>query len=263
MLFDLHNDLITSGLDASGMREAAKGYSHALRGAVLVFWSSKSTGLPPQADMPKGKNLYFAVEDLYFFTPDNDDELLRYSPVYCSLTWNYDNALAGGAYGDGGLTELGRETVEFLNKNKIAVDAAHLNRKSFYEVAERAERFIDSHTFISDLFKHPRNISFSMIDIIVRGGGLVGLTPVRSFMGNNADLNSYVRGIDVFLQRFGDDNLCIGTDFNGSVDFPYELKSYDGFRQVEEYLLKSGYSNKTVDKIFYKNAVKFFALGER
>lgn len=67
MLFDLHNDLITSVLGRNEMRAEAEKYSRSLMGAVLVFWSTKSTGLPMKKDVPKGKNLHFAVEDLHFF----------------------------------------------------------------------------------------------------------------------------------------------------------------------------------------------------
>lgn len=97
------------------------------------------------------------------------------------MTWNYDNALAGGALEKAGLTDLGKYAVDFLNRNGIVVDTAHLNAKSFFDVSERAERIINSHTFIPDLHPHPRNISFCQAAKIVSSGGLVGMTPVNAF----------------------------------------------------------------------------------
>ena len=58
--------------------------------------------------------------------------------------------------------------------------------------------------------------------------------------------------------KFGDNNLSIGSDFNGTDYLPYQLKNYDGFYLLKELLLKQGYSNETIDKIFYKNAENYF-----
>ena len=261
MIFDLHNDLLTVGFGGKKIAELAAGYCDALRGVVLVFWSTRSISLPEKNVLPSNEKLLFAVEDLHFFRPDREAELLKFSPVYCGLTWNYDNSLAGGALGESGITDLGKYTVEFLNRNGISVDTAHLNEKSFFDVSELAERIINSHTFISDIHPHPRNISFNQAEKIVSAGGLVGLTPVNAFTGGGLD--SYMRGMDGFLQRFGDGNLCIGTDFNGSDDFPEQLKDYGGFAAVRERLVELGYTEKTIKKIFYKNAVDFFRRQEK
>ena len=261
MIFDLHNDLLTADFDKKKISELAADYCDMLMGVVLVFWSTRLRSLPAKNSLPSGGKLLFAVEDLHFFRQETEAELLRFSPVYCGLTWNYDNALAGGALGESGITDLGKYAVDFLNRNGIVVDTAHLNAKSFFDVSERAERIINSHTFISDLHPHPRNISFCQAAKIVSSGGLVGLTPVNAFTGGGFD--SYIRGIDGFLQRFGDGNLCVGTDFNGSDDFPENLTDYGGFVDVRENLEKLGYSENTIEKIFYKNAVDYFRLQEK
>ena len=78
------------------IEKIALGYADRLRGVVLAFWSTNYLSLP-EIRLPRRQNLFFAVEDMHFFTPEHADNLIRLSPVYCGLTWNYDNGLAGGA----------------------------------------------------------------------------------------------------------------------------------------------------------------------
>lgn len=254
-MFDLHNDLITSGLGAKKIADIAQTYSRTQKGVVLAFWSTEHSSIPDLSFIPRRDNLYFAVEDMHFFGFSLSEKLLSLKPVYCGLTWNFDNGLAGGALSGGTLTEKGKSVISFLNENGIAVDTAHLNKQSFYEVVDAAETVIDSHTFVYDINPHPRNITFEQIEIIVKRGGLVGFTPVVGFVGGGVD--RFVTGIDECLQRFGDDRFAIGTDINGSVDFPRELTDYDGYKVLGMKLSKLGYSSETIDKLMNKNAAEF------
>ncbi len=254
-MFDLHNDLITSGQDKKAIIEIAENYSRNEMGVVLAFWSTEHSAIPDLSYLPERKNLYFAVEDMHFFDFSDADRLLKLRPVYCGLTWNFDNGLAGGALSCGRLTAKGKNVLRFLNSNAIAADTAHLNRQSFYDVIDTAETVINSHTFIYDINPHPRNITFGQIEAIVNRGGLVGFTPVRSFVGGGVD--GYVSGIDKCLQRFGDENFAIGTDINGSTDFPDELTDYSGYKVVVEKLFRLGYSVRTLDKLMNLNAAEF------
>ena len=64
-----------------------------------------------------------------------------------TLTWNAPNEIASGAFSDGGLTEFGKEVIKKCEKLKMIIDVSHLNRQSFFDVAENTERpFIASHS---------------------------------------------------------------------------------------------------------------------
>ena len=257
MLFDLHNDLLTA-VAPKDFGTIAIRYSDELAGAVLAFWSTNYSEIP-EFEIPKRNNLYFAVEDMHFFDPSKPKRLLELKPVYCGLTWNYDNGLAGGAYSDGGLTDKGKEVIDFLNDNDIAVDLAHLNERSFFEIIERANRPIVSHAFVSEFHAHKRNISFRQIESIVERRGVIGLTPVNDFTGGG--LGAFVRGIATLIDRFGDDNFAIGTDINGSKDFPEELGDYKGYDTFAAVLIALGYDDETINKITHLNAAKYVGNG--
>ena len=84
----------------------------------------------------------------------------------------------------------------------------------------------------------------------------MGLTAVRDFIGGNSSAD-YIRLIDGFVQKFGIDGACIGTDFHGTE--PLEnLRNYDDFEQIEYALENLGYESADVRKIFYDNANNYF-----
>lgn len=257
MIFDLHNDLLTAKTATEAKTIALK-YSDEQKGIVLAFWSTNYTEIP-DFEMPRRDNLFFAVEDMHFFGIDMAEKVLGLKPVYCGLTWNYDNGLAGGAYSDGRLTGKGKEMIGFLNDNDIAVDLAHLNERSFFDAIERAKRPIVSHTFVSDFHAHKRNISFEQIEAVIERNGIIGLTPINDFTGGG--FGSFVSGVACLIDKFGDDSFAIGTDLYGSEDFPDELSDYAGYSVFEKALSGMGYGQKTIEKIMYLNAAKYVGNG--
>ena len=69
-----------------------------------------------------------------------------------SLTWDGENAWAQGCRGDPrcGLTASGREAVRQMETRHILPDAAHLNRRGFWELLEVTARpIVVSHTAVS------------------------------------------------------------------------------------------------------------------
>jgi membrane dipeptidase len=176
------------------------------------------------------------------------------------LTWNKDNILAGGCEGCGHLTSFGSETISRLNENKITIDTAHLNEKSFMEVANIADRIICSHTAFSGVFDAKRNLKDYQIKMIIDRGGIIGLNLVSHFLSpsKKSDKFDIIRHIEYFLDKYGDANLCFGTDYFGAPDIVKVFNQYNKLPTIEKELKKIGYSDETIARIFYKNAEKFF-----
>lgn len=269
MIYDLHNDLITGDINPSLYGAyLLKAESEGVRAVILAFWTTRLRGV--SADMlnayaerfkrlNSGIELSFAMEDLHFITEETLS-LLNVIPLkYAGLTWNGDNALAGGALGCQGLTQLGRTVLKECGRLDITVDTAHLNCKSFYEVLQAHEgRVMNSHCCFDAVCSHPRNLDDRQIEALIERGGIIGLTLERSFLTRGrAGLDDVIRHIEHFTQKFGCDNICIGSDFNGSSP-PEQISGYEDFRLVKTGLLKRGYSESGVEKIFYRNAQQFF-----
>lgn len=258
MLYDLHNDFAT--------KYGYSRYDGYLRSAgdttvTAAIFTSEMHGdialaVGKIADRLKPKGIPTAIEDIGFSAENElfrDFDFSEYS--YCSLTWNGENAFAGGAFSDGTLTSLGRRAIERLNSCGCALDTAHLNKMSFFAAADASARVLCSHTGFNG---HPRSLDENRIKTIVSRGGIIGLSVVTAFT-DATDVRSFACVIDGFVERYGEDNLAIGTDFCGTRDLPHGIRGYRDFEKVRAALTRMGYGENSINKIFYANAKNFFA----
>ncbi len=264
-IFDLHNDFLTA-LHNNGKQDKYL-LKEKERDTIMALWTTNLTNGQIEKQMQramslkeKHNNLYFAIEDFGFVNAENYQKVIDTKPVYIGLTWNDENMLAGGAYSNGELTKLGKHIIDKLNSDKIVIDTAHLNEKSFIGVANTSNKIICSHTAFSGVFDHKRNLKDYQIKIIVERGGLIGLCLCDDFLSpyKKVTIEDYANHIEYFLDKYGDNNLAIGTDFYGTKKLPKGIKRYSDLKKVEILLTKNGYSDKTIAKIFYKNAENFF-----
>ncbi|MBE5731240.1 MAG: hypothetical protein E7350_04760 [Clostridiales bacterium] len=242
--FDLHNDALTCGA------KTVKG------DIIYAVWTSRLSYYAAVNLLNTGVGKMLAVEDCAVFA-DNPRILEKYDLMYVGLTWNTYNGLAGGAYSTEGLSAKGVEMINFLNQNHIPVDTAHLGKSSFFDVVDKANKVLCSHTCFYDINNHPRNLTAAQISAIINSGGIVGLCFVGDFLGEPT-VECVIRHIDWFLTRFGDKNLAIGTDFYGTSNLPQGLKSYDGMDSLVLAMIRQGYSDSTIRKVLYTNAATYF-----
>jgi membrane dipeptidase len=206
-----------------------------------------------------GTNILLSIEDIGFLNYENLNILNALRLFSVTLTWNYKNALAGGAYTDEGISKFGFYVLDYLRDKKITVDTAHLSANSFYDFVKVNTRpILNSHTCFSKINKHCRNVDEEQIKIIKQSGGFIGLSLVPQFLTDekNCTVKDLFRHIDYFAQNFGIDNIGIGSDFYGS-DCVEGLGDYYGFESLGSELSSNGYKEDDIDKIFYKNYCNF------
>ena len=205
-------------------------------------------------------NLFLSYENLGFLNSKNIFKLLISNPVYCSLTWNYDNKLAGGCLEQSGLSSFGEKVVKTLENNKIFIDVAHLNERSFMDVAKISSLpLICSHAAFFGVCQNFRNLKDYQLKIITESGGLVGLCFVGKFLtlSKKATIDDVVKNILYFVNLFGTTKgLAIGSDFFGTSDLPQNLSNYKQFCLIYEKLLSFGFSDADIDNLFYNNAAE-------
>ncbi len=257
-MFDLHNDFPTA-LPQSAYRSYYGGAIDALGdGAQItsVIWTSELRSAQAVTEITQKLipfNAPIAIEDLGILGDCFDT--FDFSPYfYCSLTWNYDNDFAGGALEDGTLSAKGRALIDLLNASSVAVDLAHLNRRSFYEALECARRPMCSHTGFAD---HPRCLDARQVSALIERGAPIGICAVIAFTGA-ATVKELAQTICDFCMKYGDDNLCIGTDFNGSNNLPVGFESYADVGRLREELSSLGLSEPQIQKVLFGNATRFY-----
>ncbi|MCL2062155.1 MAG: membrane dipeptidase [Firmicutes bacterium] len=264
-VFDLHNDLPTRGFSEE---EVAAAYAaQTPHRIVSAFYTTQMRA--PLAFIngyikkyPVSQSRLYAVEDMGFVKGVSCIDAVCALPVlYAGICWNGENALGGGAGSSAGLSPLGEIALQKLTSAGITADTAHLNEKTFYQVCDRVAVPINSHTCLHSVCAHPRNLTNAQIRLILSRGGIIGLTLVAQFMGKPeaaATRADYVRQIDTFIQAFGINGLCIGTDFNGT-DPVKGLSTYTEFALLADDLQGLGYTQQDINKIFFVHADNFFS----
>ena len=173
-----------------------------------------------------------------------------------TLTWNGENAIAGGSKSDKALTDFGKAVIEKMNKINMAVDLSHLNDKSFFEVIALAEKPLASHSNCSAVCDVPRNLTDQQIKLICEKGGLIGLNFYPLFLGDNP-MEKIYQNIYRLCDMGYENNIAIGSDFDGA-DMPCELCDITKIPYLYTFLQQKGVNNIVLDKIFYKNAYSTF-----
>ena len=269
---DLHNDFLTEIKTEKQQIKYLSTLPLAAKHIVCAVWTSKLKtneilSLLYSANetinsLNMKSTLKIAIEDFWFVSKDNYQLIKKIKPIYVGLTWNNNNLLAGGAMENGEVTKLGEYYINKLNRDKITIDTSHLNEKSFMQVASLSRKIICSHTAFSGVYDCYRNLKDYQIRTIIDMHGIIGLCFVSDFLNGtkHATIEDVCKHIEYFFDRFGDDNICLGTDFYGSKHLPKGIKNYENISKIKELLIKKGYSEKSVAKLFYRNYEKFIGV---
>ncbi len=182
---------------------------------------------------------------------------------FMSLTWNNENALAGGVDSSAGLTVLGRNVIGEMGKKGMILDVSHLNDRSFWE-AMRVTLWpvIASHSCSRSVYKHKRNLTDEQFRAICARGGVVGINFYPKFLNgrNTAYIKNIIRHIDRFIKLGGENNIGLGSDFDGVETLPQDLKGVEDMPVLRNAFLEHGYSQKLTDKICFGNFERILRL---
>lgn len=175
-----------------------------------------------------------------------------------TLTWNGENQIACGVDCEGGLKPFGREVIREMNSLNIACDLSHLNVQSFFDCAELGDKIFASHSCSKTVFDHKRNLTDEQLKVIAQKGGVVGICFYPAFLGADNVFEKIYENIYHLLCLEMEDNISIGGDFDGCV-MSNELRSIAQIPDLYRFLEGKGLNKSLLDKIFFKNAFKFFS----
>ncbi len=178
---------------------------------------------------------------------------------FITLTWNFKNSIgypnAGYKYKDCGLTEKGKEIVLEMERLGIIPDCSHLSDGGFYDLVDICKKpFIATHSNARKVTDHSRNLTDDMIVKLAEKGGVMGLNFCAPFLGNEKvpSINSMIQHIKHTRNVGGIDVLALGTDFDG-IGNEVEIENIGEIGRLRDALIKEGFTNSEVDKIFYGN----------
>lgn len=181
-----------------------------------------------------------------------------------TLTWNYDNLIGGGVLGDGkGLSQFGKEIVSKSQELGIVVDLSHASENSFYDALEISKKpVILSHSNSYSVCKNARNITDRQFLDLIKNGGICGINFCPQFLSDKGDakISDIILHIEHFLSLGGENNICIGSDFDGINSLPCGILGVQDLYKIFDILSRLGVNDEIIQKIAYKNIYRLLSI---
>lgn len=180
-----------------------------------------------------------------------------------TLTWNNDNHIGGANGSSIGLSNFGNELVLKMNDIGMIIDLSHASEKTFFDVCKISKKpVILSHSNSYSLCPHQRNITDKQFEEIKRLNGLTGINFYPPFLSKNksADIYDIVSHIEYFLSLGGENNIGIGSDFDGIDSIANGINSAKDIYKIFNLLSSRGVSDEVIKKIAYKNILRVMSI---
>lgn len=176
------------------------------------------------------------------------------------LTHFFDNELGGSLHGEGGegsgLSAFGRQVVDAMIAKGMVVDLAHASPRMVEDVlAIEGVQPILSHTGIRSHCDSPRNLDDALLQAIATRGGIVGVGFWSDVVcgGTPADIAG---AITTAINLLGEDHVALGSDYDGSVDAPFDAAHLSALTQA---LLDAGLDEARIAKVMGGNMMRVLA----
>jgi membrane dipeptidase len=155
---------------------------------------------------------------------DYIDSLAKRGMTYLTLTWNNstswatsarDETLKGDSLPHKGLTDLGKQVVQRLNKLGVMIDLSHPGEQTFKDVmALTTKPVIASHSCVYALNPHRRNLKDYQLQAIAKNGGVVFLNFYSGFIDSAYNpkhdlfLANHKAELDSLYKIYNDEDLA-------------------------------------------------------
>jgi len=178
---------------------------------------------------------------------------------------------AAGTGPSGGVTPIGRELLQGMERLNIVLDTAHLSEQSFWEAVDIFHGPIAfTHGGTRAVVPMWRNLSDEQLRVLIDRGGVIGTSMDNWQISkgwireqstpDSVSLENVVDNIDHVCQLAGNaDHAAIGTDLGGGFgteQSPRELDSIADLQELVPMLRRRGYSEEDVGKITHGNWIR-------
>ena len=198
--------------------ENIAGVEHELVAHPDVFLKVLNSGDLTKAKSTHRMGLIFGCQD----TTMLDGDLKRLAVFYdlgvriCQPTYNRRNLIGDGCMetADGGLSRLGYEFVEEVNRLQMLLDLSHAGPRTIAEgIAASTSPVAITHTGCRALVDLPRNTSDSSLKALADRGGVAGIY-FMPFLRAEGQPHSedVIRHLEHAIDVCGEDHVGLGTD---------------------------------------------------
>jgi membrane dipeptidase len=163
---------------------------------------------------------------------------------------------------DLGLSGFGSRLVELLNERRVLVDLAHISPRGFWAACEAHAKdipFIVTHTGVSGVYRHWRNLDDDQIRAVARSGGVVGIMYHAPFLGDwpwAGSVATVARHIEHVFKIAGEDTPALGSDWDGSIIPPRDMPTCLELPRLVEALRTRAIPERAIKKILGANFLR-------
>ncbi len=163
---------------------------------------------------------------------------------------------------DTGLTQQGFELVEALNTCRIGVDLAHIHPQGFWDAVgahDNALPLMVTHTGVSGIHRHWRNLDDQQLRAIADSGGVIGIMYHALYLGDPllaGRAHTVARHIKHALDVVGEDHVALGSDWDGLICTPRDMPTCLELPRLVQELLNLGVNESSIVKLLGQNFLR-------
>lgn len=174
-----------------------------------------------------------------------------------TLGWNEKNSLTGSHETGGGLTDQGREYVKEAQRLGMLIDVSHISDEGFWDIMKITDApIVATHSNSRAVCDNSRNLTDDMFRAIMETGGVAGFNQCAPFVGEKPDLDTVCDHILHWLELDPDGtHVALGGDLDGCDELPNGFDGIQSYPALANRLLERGVDEKTLNKIFWENAL--------
>jgi membrane dipeptidase len=164
--------------------------------------------------------------------------------------------------GNAGLSAYGKDYVRRLNEHKILVDLAHISPAGFWDAARAHDPktpFVVTHTGVSGVFAHWRNLDDQQLRAVADSGGTVGIMYHSEYLGDplfRGRLDTIVRHLEHVINVAGEDAASLGSDWDGSIVTPRDMPTCLELPKLTQAMLDRSWSEARIRKVLGLNFLR-------
>ena len=161
-----------------------------------------------------------------------------------------------------GLTRYGQDFVRRLNERKILVDLAHISPAGFWDAVHAHDRttpLLVTHTGVTGVFPHWRNLDDQQLRAVAHSGGTVGIMYHSEYLGDRlfrGRLDTVVRHIEHVINVAGEDSVSLGSDWDGSIVTPRDMPTCLELPRLTQAMLDRNFSEIRIKKVLAFNFLR-------